>query len=81
MNFWQKKRKQGVKVEQRIIDDIKKRMPKSIRNTMNDMAFARMYNNLTGANITHWDVRELGLNEETVISLAMDMLTGSKDKK
>jgi hypothetical protein len=55
-------------------------VPKNIRETMSDIAFARMYNNLTGSSITHWDVRELGLLEETTVSLAMDMLT-NKDKK
>jgi hypothetical protein len=48
---------------------------------MADISFARMYNNLTGSNITHWDVRELGLQEETAISLAIEMMTENRKTK
>ena len=53
-------------------------MPKEIRDTASYMAVARAYNHVTGANITHWDVMEWGFLEETVISLAIDMLTDKK---
>jgi hypothetical protein len=47
----------------------------------NDMAFARAYNSVTNSNITHWDVRELGLQEETAISLAIEMMTENRKTK
>lgn len=38
------------------------------------MTLARVYNHITGSNVTHWDMMELGLNEETVLTLAIELM-------
>lgn len=39
-----------------------------------DMRLAKVYNHMTGANISHWDVQNLGFLEEQILLLAIDYL-------
>lgn len=55
-------------------------MPKDIRSATAYMLMAKAYNHLTGANLTHWDMMELGMKEETVLTLSIKSLMPA-DKK
>jgi hypothetical protein len=41
---------------------------------MNAMSFAKLYNEITGANITHFDVENMGYSESRKLELVMDAL-------
>lgn len=41
---------------------------------MNYMTLAKVYNHHTGANLSHWDMMDLGMMEETVLTLAIEMM-------
>jgi len=56
---------------------IAKDIPKNIQHTMDDLAFARRYNNVTGANLSHKEISEFGYMESLELDLAMGMLTGN----
>ena len=49
-------------------------MPKEVEEVRDTILFARLYNKMTGANITHWQLEEMGIIERERIVLAFDML-------
>lgn len=51
-------------------DDI----PERIIAVKHAMQMARLYNNHTGAQITHWDVLDWGIMEEEEIIIAIELL-------
>ena len=49
-------------------------VPSSVRRTMESIAIAKMYNNATGATITHKDVDNFGFVEFARIDAALNMI-------
>jgi hypothetical protein len=56
-----------------LYEKIDKTMPE-LGIVSRDMRLAKVYNQMTGANITHWDIQNLGFIEEQVLLLAIDYL-------
>jgi len=56
---------------------IAKDIPKNIQHIMDDLAFARKYNNVTGANLSHKEISKFGFIESLELDLAMGMLAGN----
>ena len=44
-----------------------------VMETMNQMQLAAIYNKITGANLSHWDLAEVGILEEARILAAAEL--------
>ena len=71
--FWRRERERGRKVEKRLTDNILATADESVMKTMNAMKMAKAYNNMTGANLSHWDLNEVGMLEEGRIIAAIQL--------
>lgn len=49
-------------------------LPEDLKLLMDDIMFAKLYNTAVGANVTHREVSEWGINERESILAAIDLM-------
>ena len=49
-------------------------VPDEIKKLADALTLTRVYNNMTGANVTHWEIQQLGLIERVKILSAIKVM-------
>ena len=48
-------------------------IPDEVKKVLYEMQFAHLYNKVTGSSVTHLDIREWGIRDEWLVSLAIEL--------
>ena len=78
LGFWQRQRDKGRKVDTDIFTGAESELNPELKDVVECMRIAKIYNHFTGANLSHFDVMKWGWRDEVLIINAMNYLAKVK---